>query len=89
MANYSEIRNILSGAKTMFNDIVEKLGAAIGNYVATTSTISEEDILNMVKDLPQETQVRVLAKALTKVNVKGNAPSYLNNSKSGYRRSLL
>ncbi len=87
MANYSEIRNILTAAKTAITDIVDRLGNAIGNYVSSTSTINEDDIYNMVKDLPQDVQVKVLCKALAKTNVKSNKPSYL--SKGFGKRDLI
>lgn len=90
MSSYSEIRNVILSAKNTIVNIAQELGKAIGNYIANSPTVSEEDIYNMVKDLPQDIQIKALCKALVCVNAKTSKskPSYLQNDKSG-RRSII
>ena len=86
--SYSKIREVITNAKEVINNISVKLGEAIARYVFESVTVDETDIYNMVKDLPQDIQVQALCKALSEVNRRRSSamPSYLQSGKN--RRDL-
>ena len=82
MANYSNVKSAANALVAQLNNGVDSLASALAGYIKGGANVSENDIYNIIKDLPQELQVKVLIKALASKEM-AKTPSYVErNSRS-------
>jgi methionine synthase I (cobalamin-dependent) len=87
MASYNEIASMVKQYQVQQQQSIANIAKAISEYLASGANVTETDLYNMIKALPEDIQVAVLVKALTSKSM-AKAPSYVQQSR-GRGRGIL